>query len=185
MPNKTAQESEQARAREDFESIAEDYIEGEISLDDFNSQMKDRLSAYYLTLALLAVDGEEIDTAVVEGYVADAYDLIDDLTELLEENEDISRNYILWRAGIFSFGHHVYTRYTVDEEIFRLMPVFPGVDCLGDGACGCDLVVDTSDDGVSVEWILGAKEHCVVCVAAAISSPYEFSWDLINSEIDD
>lgn len=183
MPNKTAREAEQARAREDFEALAEDYLDDEISLDELNSKMKDRLKAYYLTLALLAVDGGDFDQTIVENYVADAYDLIDDFTSVID-NEDISRNYILWRAGIFSFAHHVYTRYTVDEEIFRLMPVFPGVDCLGDGACGCDLVVDTSDDGVSVEWVLGPTEHCAVCIAAAAGSPYEFSWDEINAEIE-
>lgn len=184
MPNKTAMEAEKTKAREDFEEIAEDYLDGEIGIEEFDSRMKRRLKDYYLTLALLGADGEDIDTTVVDGYVADAYDLVDDLTETIKEDEDISRNYIIWRAGIFSFAHHVYTRYTVDEEIFILMPVFPGVDCLGDGACGCDLVVDTSDDGVLVEWVLGPKEHCAVCIAAAVNSPYEFSWDQINAEIE-
>jgi hypothetical protein len=183
MPNSAAEQLT-LEVKEDFRVLGDAYYEEQISAENLKAQMKERLKAYYIALALIAADGEIDDPSDLEFFIGVGYSLIDDLIETIQDEADLSRNYILWRVGIFSFAHHVYTRYTVDEEIFRIMPVFPGVDCLGDGACGCDLIVDTSDSGVSVEWVLGPTEHCVVCLAAAVDSPFEFSWDEIETELD-
>lgn len=172
-------DKEQQRVREELESLGRSYLEDEIDESTLKNRMQEIIKAYYIALALYGAEDEEFseqDLADLEFMIDASYGLVDDMVETFEEEPDLSENYILWRIGIFSFAHHVYSRYLVPDEIFALMPVFPGVDCLGDGACQCDLVVDTSDEGITVEWVMGPTEHCAVCLAAATASPYTFSW---------
>ena len=179
-------ETAQADARADFQTYARQLHNGEITSDEFKKKMRQRLKEFYLAIALIGSRGnfdvaDEKDTTDLRILLGGTYELLDDFVQKVDSNPGISENAIVWQAGIYSFARATYTRYTVDEEIFHLLPVFPGVDCLGDGACGCSLEVIDTGDGIAVNWFVDPfKENCVVCLSAAADSPYYFSYDEVG-----
>jgi hypothetical protein len=176
--------TEQADARREMEAYGADLYEKKISPETYRQKMRDRIKRYYIALALLGAAGELSDTdkVTLQAFIVVAWGLLDDLMAALDEADgDYSIYYVIWRSGLFSHADQVYVRFTVSDDVFKAMPVFPGVDCLGNGACGCTLVSSESDEGVTVEWVLGPTEHCTVCTAAAADSPYFFTWEELAS----
>lgn len=166
-------QDEQDRVRDEMESLGEMLANGRISPEDFKQRMRDLLLDYYIAIALIASDGKFDNPEDLAVFLNATYGLLDDMVETVRTG-DFSDRYVMWRAGIFSFSRGVFTRYSIPDTIWDNMPALPGIDCLGDGACGCTLEWETREDGsIAVYWLLGMTEHCVVCLeAAANMNPY-------------
>lgn len=179
MPTKEDQYEEAVDdAREDFEDYAREYIDGEISLDEFRGKMRDRIRDLYILLALLGAGGtldSDREVADLEAMIDDVYGMLDDLILTLEEEGDsLSDRYVIWRAGIFSMARPGFVRFLTPVELWDVLPEHPGISCLGDGACQCSLEWETMDNGdIAVYWLLGPAEHCAVCISLAVDwQPY-------------
>lgn len=181
IPEDEAYDQEVESAEEDMRREADLYYDGSISENELKSRLRDRTKALYIALALLALGSsleEEQDIEDLSVFLGITYKLIDDFIETVrEERPNLSRGYVAWRSGLFSSARHVHTRFKMTHDLFNLMPVLPGIDCLGDGKCGCTLEAEFTEDGATVTWYLGATEHCEICLGAWAASPYTFSAD--------
>lgn len=154
-------------ARSDMMEYGEQLADGEIGEDDFEDKMRQRILALMVALAFLGGEFDrtnENHVGELEYYVNATYGLLDDFMSRIRA-EDLSRAYIVWRAGLYSNHRHVFIRYTLPEDVFLRLPEFPGISCLGDGYCGCWLEIEETGGGWNVYWNLNPlKEHCSVCL---------------------
>ncbi|HMN10718.1 MAG TPA: hypothetical protein PKD55_00165 [Bellilinea sp.] len=173
-----AYEEMQLAYMEEMQDLGEQAANGDIDPDDFEQKMQELIKAYFIALALLATDGDfdTEDDGNIEDlnlFLSHRYALLGDFTKDIRTGEH-SVKYIRWRSGLYAGARHVFMRYMVPRDVFFDMPYLPGVDCLGDGWCGCSLTVIEEDDHYVVEWHLGATEHCAICLDAESGSPYTF-----------
>lgn len=158
-------------AADDFQAIADQYANDP---DGFYNAMHDRLTEHYYALAYLGNNGEDLDDELREDVaylIGGALALLNGFKNTLSSGET-SQVYNRWRASIYAGARQVYVRASTVRDVMIGLPYFPGVDCLGNGRCGCTLDVVDMGDHYSVEWLLGPTEHCSVCLAAAADSPY-------------
>jgi hypothetical protein len=159
----------QEKARQEFEGYGSDYANGILSQSEFEDKMHDAITDFLIDLAILAEDENyeftEDDINDLTSYTSDILDLLADMIIFVENSYSFSEDYLCWRAGIFSNARQVFMRFTMPRDIWLALPLLPGDDCLGDGACGCSWEIDVDDDGtIHAYWTLGETEHCVVCI---------------------
>lgn len=162
--------------RQKFRELGRQLHNGEITPEQFRARMRGLLLAYYVLLAELGdYDSEEDFEELEEEFLDDAYQSVDDLMGLIESGVVISLAYLMWRAGIFSNARSVYTRFTMLKDVYYELPFEIGVDCLGDGACQCSWFLEQVGNTLYAYVVLGVSEHCAVCLAASIDSPFVIS----------
>jgi hypothetical protein len=138
--------------------------------------MREEIESHYIELALIGLGLTTLNELQMEDlnvFINATLSLLDGFSDALDE-EEFSEAYLTWRSGIYAHARHVFVRYTLPDDIFFYLPEFPGISCLGDGACGCHLEWEETDEGVAVYWIINpAKESCAVCIDLSISwQPY-------------
>lgn len=150
-------------------ALGEDVADGRITPETFRDEMRKEVRILLVAIAILASHGtfsldNELDVDDLELFINSTYGLLDDFYQTLREG-DKSREYIVWRSGLYSAHRHAFIRYTVPRDVFLNLPAFPGISCLGDGLCGCWLEVEKTSTGYDVWWYVNPmKEHCVVCL---------------------
>lgn len=153
-----------------MQGLARLFVAGSLTLGSFIRELRSATSDHYVDLMLIALQDRELldqDLEDLNVFINGTMGLIDGFEEKLEEEvDDLSEDYIVWRAGLYTFARHLFVRYSVPADIYYMLPEFPGISCLGDGACGCSLAVEPNPDGsVDVYWLINpAKESCVVCL---------------------
>ena len=158
-------------AEQELDDLASSYNNGEIDKDSFIDKLKELVQKYYILFALIGSGGKSIkgkDRQDLEFFLAATFSLIEDFRQTLDQ-EGITAAYITWRASLYATARHVFLRYTMPRDIFFVLPALPGVDCLGDGKCGCWLEIIEDGDEVQVYWHMNEdKEHCEVCLGYAM-----------------
>lgn len=171
----------QEETRSKFEDTASQYKNGKLTSDEYRNKMRDEILNFLIDLMILAegpgYEFTDQDIADAEEYSKDILGLLDQMILFVKDPSQFTENYLRWRAGIFTNARQVFMRYTMPRDVFASLPVMPGDDCLGDGACGCSWEINTLEDGtIEAYWTLGATEHCSVCSShAATYNPYTIS----------
>lgn len=152
---------------------------GEIVLSEFDNRFRSELKDIYLKTMLLGRGNQEInevDLATLQKQLDKQYAYLDDFVKDLSTGR-YSQQKALWRAGLYGTPYAAFVYYDTPPDVANLMPVMPGLDCLGLGYCGCGLSISYDDEGTAyVDWVLDPlKEHCVLCIAHAEASPYIFT----------
>lgn len=162
----------QDEVRDELEGYGRDYASGALSKDGYEKKMHDKIVEYLTDLAILANDGNDLseeDVNDLTSYTDDILSLLEDMLIFVEDRDQFSEDYLSWRAGLFSNARQVFIRFTMPHDIWLLLPVLPGDDCLGDGRCGCSWEIEVDDEGnISAYWQLGDTEHCEICIAHSI-----------------
>lgn len=163
-------ESEYDDLRQEVEAalvtLAHAYLSGALSAAEFIDQIRSRLRDYYLDIAFLVRDDltqAEIDNIAQLLAVQGAY--LDGFLDDLESDEPPSDSLILWRAGIYSFAWDVLIRFNTPGTAWAVLPAWPGIDCLGGAACGCQWMWEEFGDEMYFYWVVNPlKDHCTVCL---------------------
>lgn len=158
-------------AEQELERLANQYNEGELDKDSFIDKLKELIIKFYMIYALIGNNGKRLDEEGkedLEFFIAATFSLVDDFRQTLDE-EGITAAYITWRASLYATARHIYLRYTMPRDIYFTLPALPGVDCLGDGKCGCWLEIIEMENEIQVYWHMNPeKEHCEVCLGYAM-----------------
>ena len=181
---------EQSRVEEEFHSYARAYLDGQISLEDFERSMREGLKQYYIRIALIAKGQNsfrERDRQDVARFLAMIYGYLDGfILDLREYGQKVlaSDQGVIHRAGTYGYGWGVFSRFTIPGELADLLPSLPGLSCLGGEACGCFLEFDSDEDGYYVYWYVNLfKQNCIICLDhAAEWSPLFISREEIVAE---
>jgi len=168
--------SRKEQAELEFADLASDYKKGQITSDEYRKKMRDAIIDFLIDLAILA-ENEGLDEDGIDdltGFTSSIFELLDQMIIFVRDTGEFSEDYLRWRASIFSNARQVFIRFTMPRDIWLDLPVHPGDDCLGDGACGCGWHIEVLDDGtVYATWTLGSTEHCTICLDhAAEYDPY-------------
>lgn len=178
-------EDERSNAEQRLLQIADLYIAHAITANEFRARMQQELREYYIRLALIGREGADLSewdlrdmVEALEVQYAYLDGFTNDLLAAQDADVQFSDRYVLWRTSLYSLAwdrmmHHVLPDWLVD-----ILPAIPGVDCLGGGACGCQLAWETIGEEVEVYWLLDPfKEHCVNCIS------YAMEWSPLTLEL--
>lgn len=169
-------EEERSNAEQRLLAIADLYLIHAITVNEFRERIRQELKTYYIRLALIAREGDDLsewDLRDIAGALIVQYDFLDgfadDLMAAEAQNVQYSDRYVLWRASLYSLAWDRMVRHSLPDWLVDILPALPGVDCLGGAACGCQLAWEVSGDEVEVYWLLDPfKEHCINCLSLAM-----------------
>jgi len=167
-------------AAQTLQGLVEAYYDGEIDEDEFEEKFQDELRSHY-TLIMLASLGKsrEVtpeDIVWINERLNQQFDYLKSFVEDISTGR-MTQQRALWRAGLYGYPRAAWVNFSVPPNVADLMGVLPGDDCLGGGQCKCVLNIEQDDEGgMYVYWILDPiADHCAVCVAHALESPYYFT----------
>jgi hypothetical protein len=162
-----------------YQELVKQVMDGSISISEYRDIMHSELKTLYTGAMLLGI-GEarqptQADLEWLNKRLATQYDYLDGFIEDLRGG--YSEKKALWRAGLYAFPRAAYMNYKLEPEVAAIMPVLPGDDCLGGSLCKCSLQTEVDISGnIMVHWELDpVSEHCPVCVAHAVESPFVFT----------
>jgi hypothetical protein len=173
----------QAEAVITFSTIADRVAQDEISPDAFERNMREEIRKYYLSIALVAKQGDDLtdrDREDLELYLAETYTYLSGFKSDVEMNRAAmlagepaiyTPARTQWRASRYAFSWDKFSRFTLPAELWDILPAHPGIDCEGGPACGCFLEWYASSDGemLNVHWYLDpVKDSCILCTGFAV-----------------
>lgn len=163
--------SEVLLAQEFLSDLSDQLVQEDISTEEFVTRLEQFVQSYYIRLALLGRGSDEledVDIEALEAFIQDTHDRLDSFEEVLVAGE-ISTAYILWRTELYSNARQVFIWYSLPSTISFSLPAFPGIDCLGNGACGCRLEWELVGEEAHIYWIIDPqKSNCSKCKGFAV-----------------